>query len=120
MNFSHRLKQLRKEKKITQEDLANQLNKTRSTVAGYETERKEPDYDTLKKIAEFFDVSTDYLLGHSDIPHLYSAKDCITETKARYGLEDKDLPDEAIKQIEDYIEFIKQKYRNNEEVKKKS
>ncbi|AOY78145.1 helix-turn-helix domain-containing protein [Clostridium formicaceticum] len=120
MNFSHRLKQLRKEKKLTQEDLAIQLNKTRSTVAGYETERKEPDYDTLKKIAEFFDVSIDYLLGHSDTPHSYSSKNCITETKARYGLDNKDLPDEAIKQIEDYIEFIKQKYHSSENNKKKS
>lgn len=40
---------------------------SRSTIAGYETERKEPDYETLKKIADFFNVSIDYLLGRTDI-----------------------------------------------------
>ncbi|AFK85868.1 MULTISPECIES: helix-turn-helix domain-containing protein [Thermoanaerobacterium] len=67
MTFSDRLKELRKEKNLTQEDLAKILEISRSTIAGYETERKEPDYETLKKIADFFNVSIDYLLGRIDI-----------------------------------------------------
>ncbi|AEM79783.1 helix-turn-helix domain-containing protein [Thermoanaerobacter wiegelii] len=67
MTFSDRLKELRKEKNLTQEDLAKILGISRSTIAGYETERKEPDYETLKKIADFFNVSIDYLLGRTDI-----------------------------------------------------
>jgi len=67
MTFSDRLKELRKEKNLTQEDLAKILEISRSTIAGYETERKEPDYETLKKIADFFNVSIDYLLGRTDV-----------------------------------------------------
>lgn len=61
--FSSRLISLRKERQMTQTDLANALHKTRSTISGYETEGKEPDYDMLCSIAKYFGVTIDYLLG---------------------------------------------------------
>lgn len=64
--FSNRLTSLRKEHNLTQEDLAKLINKKRSTISGYETEGKEPDLETICFFAEYFGVSTDYLLGHSD------------------------------------------------------
>lgn len=71
MKFSQRLKELRKEKGMTQDDLGKQISKTRSTIAGYETERKEPDYATLLSIAEYFHVTTDYLLGKTQDKQFY-------------------------------------------------
>lgn len=65
-NFSNRLTALRKERGLTQEDMAKIISKKRSTVSGYETEGKEPDLDTVCFLANYFGVSTDYLLGHSD------------------------------------------------------
>lgn len=71
--FSQRLIALRKERDMTQADLAKAIHKTRSTVSGYETEGKEPDYEMLCSLAQFFGVSVDYLLGvedsrtHSDV-----------------------------------------------------
>lgn len=64
--FSSRLIALRKERQMTQSDLAKAIHKTRSTVSGYETEGKEPDYEMLCSLAEYFSVSTDYLLGIDD------------------------------------------------------
>lgn len=64
--FSSRLISLRKEQGMTQEDLARLIQKKRSTVSGYETEGKEPDFETVCFLARHFDVSTDYLLGYSD------------------------------------------------------
>ncbi|MEY8387631.1 helix-turn-helix transcriptional regulator [Oscillospiraceae bacterium 38-13] len=64
--FSTRLISLRKERGITQTDLANLINKKRTTVSGYEIGGKEPDFETVCFLAEYFDVSTDYLLGYSD------------------------------------------------------
>ncbi|SKC49469.1 helix-turn-helix domain-containing protein [Maledivibacter halophilus] len=104
MNFSSRLKKLRKNRELTQEEFGRKINKTRSTIAGYETERKEPDYETLKSIADFFDVSLDYLLGRSDIVKYEKT----IESDDIINI--KEFPDEAKKQIKEYIEFIKQKY----------
>lgn len=67
MEFANRLKRLRKELKLTQEQLSHELNIARSTISGYETERKEPDYDTLIYIANYFDVSIDYILGRTNV-----------------------------------------------------
>nr|DAY52042.1 MAG TPA: helix-turn-helix domain protein [Caudoviricetes sp.] len=64
--FSTRLVSLRKERGMTQEELAKALNKKRSTYSGYETEGKEPDLETVCILAKYFGVSTDYLLGYSD------------------------------------------------------
>ena len=64
--FSQRLIALRKERGLTQEDLAKIINKKRSTVGGYEVEGKEPDLEMICFLAQYFDVSTDYLLGYSD------------------------------------------------------
>lgn len=62
MKFASTLKALREERNITQNKLALQLGITRSTIAGYETKGKQPDYDRLLQIAEFFQVPVDYLL----------------------------------------------------------
>lgn len=64
--FSDRLIFLRKERGMTQEELAKAINKKRSTLSGYETEGKEPDLELICFLAKYFGVSTDYLLGYSD------------------------------------------------------
>ena len=64
--FSNRLISLRKERGLTQEDMAKVIQKKRSTVSGYETEGKEPDLETVCLLAGYFGVTTDYLLGYSE------------------------------------------------------
>lgn len=66
MNLSKRIRQLRTEKGLTQQELADRLVVSRSTIAGYETDTKQPSYDVLVKMSYLFNVSTDYLLGKSD------------------------------------------------------
>jgi len=61
-----RLRELRTEKKLTQADVAKFLKISHQAYNFYETGRREPDNETLQKIADFFDVSTDYLLGRTD------------------------------------------------------
>lgn len=75
MLFSQNLKYLREINHVTQEDLAKHLKVTRSTIAGYETRGKQPDYEKLIKIAAYFHVSTDYLLkGTSDNTDTFSVE----------------------------------------------
>ncbi|SHJ26360.1 helix-turn-helix domain-containing protein [Hespellia stercorisuis] len=62
MNFASTLKHLRKSNDVTQEQLAKHLQVTRSAIAGYETKNKQPDFEKLVRIANYFHVSVDYLL----------------------------------------------------------
>lgn len=66
MNFSEKLRMLRDKNNITQSDLAQVLNKTRSAIAGYESEGKEPDFEALRKLSNYFGVSIDYLLDNDE------------------------------------------------------
>lgn len=58
------LKKLREQKQLTQSELSKLLGISPSTIGMYEQGRREPDNETLKKIAVLFGVSTDYLLGN--------------------------------------------------------
>lgn len=62
-SIGNRIKELRKEKGMTQTQLAEKLNMTKSIVSAYETDVKSPSYNSLIKISEIFNVTTDYLLG---------------------------------------------------------
>lgn len=68
MEFALRLAQLIEEKGITQRALSHSLNLAASTVNGYINDYREPDLSTLIQIAGYFHVTTDYLLGISEIP----------------------------------------------------
>ncbi|MBX0319791.1 helix-turn-helix domain-containing protein [Shouchella clausii] len=67
--FAKRLKQLRIKNKKTQEEMSNMLGITRQGYGKYENGKAEPDHETLDKIANYFGVSTDYLLGRTDSPN---------------------------------------------------
>ncbi len=66
-NFSNNLRVLRKLRHLTQEELAHELNTTRSCISNYENGKRQPDSDIIHLIADYFDVSVDYLLGRSSI-----------------------------------------------------
>lgn len=61
--FGERIKKLRLEHEMLQKDLANELNVNSSTVGYWERGKKEPDFNTLSRIADIFNVSADYLIG---------------------------------------------------------
>ncbi|MGE4282790.1 MAG: helix-turn-helix domain-containing protein [Clostridia bacterium] len=109
MTLGKRIAYLRCQKKLTQDELSKALGISRGSLSMYEIDRREPDNNTLVKVADYFNVSTDYLFDRTDNPKPISElQDSILETNASYNFE---LPKEAIKQIEDYIEFIKQRYK---------
>ncbi len=61
------IRKLRLEKKITQNELSNYLGLTPKMVSFYELGERFPPYDIIIKLADYFNVSTDYLLGRSEI-----------------------------------------------------
>ena len=64
-----RLKELRKKKGISQLRLATDLHTTQNTISRYETGEREPGIDELIKIADYFNVSVDYLIGRTESPN---------------------------------------------------
>lgn len=66
--LGERLKKLRTNKKLTQEQLGKIVNVTKVSISGYENGNRTPDTETLQNLANFFEVSTDYLLGRTDEP----------------------------------------------------
>ena len=66
-----RLKELRKQQNISQLKLAMDLQLNQNAISRYETGLREADYSTLIKIADYFDVSIDYLLERTDNPSRY-------------------------------------------------
>lgn len=69
MSFQERLKKLRLEAKLTQQEVADKLGITRQAYGYYESEKskREPDHEATQKLAEIFNVSIDYLLGSTDV-----------------------------------------------------
>jgi len=67
MSFSERLKQLRTSKNLTQKQVYTAINMSEIGYQRYEYGTREPAYNKLIALADFFDVSLDYLCGRSDI-----------------------------------------------------
>lgn len=65
-----RLKQLRRERGISQVRLAMELSVSQHTISRYETGEREADYTMLIRIADYFDVSVDYLLERTENPRI--------------------------------------------------
>ncbi|MBE6575838.1 MAG: helix-turn-helix transcriptional regulator [Ruminococcaceae bacterium] len=66
-----RLKTLRKVRKISQLKLAMDLNMNQNSISRYENLEREADYETLIRLADYFHVSIDYLLGRTDNPEMH-------------------------------------------------
>lgn len=73
--FSERLKELRLSKGLTMEQLSKEIETTRGTIGNFENGNKKPSLDMLIKIANYFDVSIDYLVGRTDDPELHQKED---------------------------------------------
>lgn len=69
-NFGTHLKALRKSKNITQKQLAINIGASESGVQNYELGTRKPTYDMLIALADYFDVSIDYLVGRTDNPEI--------------------------------------------------
>jgi repressor LexA len=110
MNFNDRLKTLRTSRGLTLEQLAKKLGCSKSSVNMYERGEREPSFEMLEAIADFFNVDIDYLLGKSDVKNRdpYTAVIDAIETPIRIpvlGSVPAGIPLEAVEDIIDYEEI---------------
>ena len=100
------IRQLRIEKGITQEQLGQVLNVQKSAISKYELGRTQPSTDILEKLADYFEVSIDYLLGKTNFRNHIE-----TIALHRVGDPKDDLPQEALDKIEEFKELMRLKYQ---------
>lgn len=102
-----RLKTVRTEKKITQSEVAAFLGCARTTYTQYETGVSEPDINTINKLADYFDVSSDFLLGRSES----TIKSDISDADIKVALfgGSGEVTDEMWDEVKKFAEFVKQK-----------
>jgi len=102
-----RIRALREEANILQADLAKHLGVSQATLSNWERGEYQPDTETLKRIADYFDVSLDYLLGRSDVrrPGEVAA--------ASSGAPYEDIPPEVLEKLESYKLYLLEEYRKS-------
>ena len=103
-----KIKELREIKQITQEELAKYLGVAPQTVYKYEKEINEPDLKTTSKIAEYFNVTTDYLLGRTDSTDMLN-ESILIAASMKDGLDISDMDDDEKKFINDFIKMVRNK-----------
>lgn len=103
----NRLKQLRLERGLLQSDIAKVIKKSERIVGFYETGERDMNTETLSILADFFNVSIDYLLGKTDIRNLEN------EFKFAYHKEIEGLTEEEIKEALEFYKMVKN--RKNKE-----
>lgn len=97
--FKNRLIELRKHDKKTQSEMASIINVQRTTYGGYERGQILPPYDKIKMLANYFNVSVDYLMGNTDIKSRDESSSSInsndvnkTLSNLLHDLKDKSIP----------------------------
>ncbi|MGP4061470.1 helix-turn-helix domain-containing protein [Halobacillus sp. H74] len=125
MSLGERIKHLRIKENLTQKMLAEKLKIPHQNLSNYERGFRQPDYETLQKIADYFEVSTDHLFGrtsiHSEVSKDSSEFDSLNEINRlleKYEIDDmsffdiekwKSMSPEQIKELESYFQYLVQK-----------
>lgn len=109
-SFGERLRELRIENNLTQEELASHFGLHKTRISQYELNKRQADDEMKKKFALYFNVSLDWLLGLSDIRNYTDDSNITIALNSDRNYDD--LPDEAIKEINSFIDYVKGKYKD--------
>lgn len=115
--LAERLVKLRRKYNYTQQRLADFLGITRPAYTAYERGTRQPDYETLLKLADYYDVSIDYLLGRTDNPEPSNVdklkKIGLKKDEELHLFDIEGLTDEDIEFIKNQIEFLRKKAKQH-------
>ena len=106
--FAERIKLIRKNKKMTQREFADKFNISSGTIAMWETGKREPDFKTLCKIADYFNCTTDYLLGRTNDPGDKKITVSSEDDTVGYVIS-KDMPELTPEEVKELKEFLHQR-----------
>ena len=100
--IGERLQELRKDRGVSQADLAQLLGVSSNTISSYECDRSDPDDDIKIILARFFDISVDYLLGLTNEPYSY-------QRSKNTLILPSDFDDDDIHEIKEYVAYVEYK-----------
>ena len=104
--LGNNIRELRKQKKLTQAELAKLMHVSQQTIGAWETERAVPGSDTLGELADYFGVTTDYLLGRPEKHKEDNSGLSENQKLVAYSI-DPDISDEERKAIIEMVEAAK-------------
>ncbi len=104
-----RLKELRTESAMSQKALAECLHVSQQTVGKWESGGATPNPETLRKLADIFHVSVDYLICHTD----QKINNGYDDTALKFALFGGDVDDETLEEVKRFANFAKQRKQNN-------
>ncbi|MBO1583001.1 helix-turn-helix transcriptional regulator [Bacillus sp. XF8] len=105
-HFGNILKKLRKSRGLTQEQLSHKLNLSRSQIKNWETDRYQPDIDTLVSIASFFNVSVDVLIGFENDFNKEPLQELLSDIQTTYAALNESQRERFCKQVSVLIRML--------------
>lgn len=113
MIATKRLREVRKEHSVSQQVLADYLGVTQAALSGWETGKYKIDNNNLLRLAKYFGVTTDYLLGNSDEKSPGAAGGPVSDRDIKFALFGGDVSDEAYNEVKQFAAFIREKYNKD-------
>ena len=107
-----KLRELRKKTNMTMKELGAALGLAESTISQYETGKRQPDYETLLRLGEFFGVSIDYLLGQeTEKAPTKDGERTISDEDIMFALwgEQNDMDKEDLEDVKRYAAFVRER-----------
>lgn len=118
--FTERLRELRVQSNYSQQDLADKIGVTKQTISQYERGVRKPDMDTLTALCDIFNVSSDYLMGKSDVTVRLLNSDDLKRLNLSYQkqsdmaahFDGEEFTEDEWEEIEKFKMFVKSKREN--------
>ncbi|MEW4233490.1 helix-turn-helix transcriptional regulator [Bacillus thuringiensis] len=107
--FGENLKSFRNTRSLTQAELGDKVQLSRSQISNLETNFNEPDLDSLDRIASFFDISVDTLMGRKFTASEKNLENVLDEIQTVFAGLDESQREQFCKQLKFYTQFLNEK-----------
>lgn len=107
--FGKNLKKFRNNRSLTQAEFGDKVQLSRSQISNLETNFNEPDLDSLDRIASFFDISVDTLMGRKFTTSEEQLEDVLDEIQTVFAGLDESQREQFCKQLKFYTQFLNEK-----------
>lgn len=106
-----KIREIRRKCGLTMKELGERVGVSESAISQYETGKRQPDYETLLRIAEYFGVTTDYLLGNESEEPSQQKERKVTDSELMFALwgNTENIDESDLEDVRRYAAFIKER-----------